>query len=176
MRLLLSRARRCANAKLRSTSRASRSCGAPLRYHRTTMSALPPAPTFLGSSMRVSRSASTALPLLALLLCSACASSGSRIEAADDPTLVAETAAAPEVRDVPMAASKAKDEGEAEVPAAVAESEQREAPPRTEGLRELVVEGRERHLVISDLVAEGKTRLRDEQLQYAFTGKGGRET
>ena len=45
--------------------------------------------------MRVSRSASTALPLLALLLCSACASSGGRIEAADDPTLVADTAAAP---------------------------------------------------------------------------------
>src|ERR1700689_2265459 len=136
------------------------------------MSALPPAPTFLSSPMRVSRSASTALPLLALLLCSACASSGSRIEAADDPTLVAETAAAPEVRDVPMAANEAKDEGEAEVPAAVAESEQRETPPKTEGLPELVVEGRERHLVIRDLVAEGQAQLRDVELQYVFTGKG----
>jgi hypothetical protein len=74
-----------------------------------------------------------------------------------------------------MAASEAKEEGEAEVPAAVAESEQREAPPRTEGLPELVVEGRERHLVIRDLVAEGQAQLRDVELQYVFTGKGGRE-
>src|ERR1700735_4984017 len=86
------------------------------QYHRTTMSFLPFASTFLSSSMRVSRSASTALPLLALLLCSACASSGGRIEAADDPTLVAEPAAAPDVRDLPVAAREAKDEGEAEVP------------------------------------------------------------
>ena len=43
-----------------------------------------------------------------------------------------------------MAASEARDEGEAEVPAAVAESEQREAPPKTQDLPELVVEGRER--------------------------------
>src|SRR5580658_1895378 len=110
------------------------------------MSFLTPASAFASSSVRVSRNASSALPLLALLLCSACASSGGRIEAADDPTLVAESAAKPEVRDVPMAASEAKDEGEPEVPAAVAESEQREMPPKTEGLPELVVEGRERHL------------------------------
>jgi hypothetical protein len=115
------------------------------------------------------------LPLLAFLLCSACASSGGRIEAEDDPTLVEETAAAPEVQDLPMAASAAKDEGEAEVPAAVAESEKREAPPRTENLPELVVEARERHLVIRDLVAEGQAQLRDVELQYVFTGKGGRE-
>ena len=125
--------------------------------------------------MRVSRSASSALPLLAFLLCSACASSGGRIEAADDPTLVAEPAAAPDVRDLPVAASEPKDEGEAEVPAAVAESEQREAPPKTQGLPELVVEGRERNLVIRDLVAEGQAQLRDVELQYVFTGKGGRE-
>src|ERR1700675_2150339 len=103
------------------------------RYHRTTMSFLPPASTFLSSFVRVSRRASTALPLLALLLCSACASSGGRIEAADDPTLVPETAAALGVQDLPVAASEAKDEGEAEVPAAVAESEQPEAPPSTQG-------------------------------------------
>ncbi len=139
------------------------------------MSFPPPASTFLSSSQRVSRSASTALPLLALLLCSACASSGGRIEAADDPTLVVEPAAAPDVQDLPLAASEVKDEGEAEVPAAVAESEQREAPPRTQDLPELVVEGRERHLVIRDLVAEGQAQLRDVGLQYVFTGKGGRE-
>jgi len=135
----------------------------------------PPASTFLSSSLRVLRSASTALPLLVFLLCSACASSGGRIEAEDDPTLVAETVAAPDVQDLPVAASEAKDEGETEVPAAVAESEQREAPPRTEDLPELVVEARERHLVIRDLVAEGQAQLRDVELQYVFTGKGGRE-
>jgi len=126
--------------------------------------------------MRVSRSARTVLPLLVLLLCSACASSGSRIEGTDDPPLVAVTVPAPEVRDVPVAASEAKDEGEAEVPAAVAESEQRETPPKTHDLPELVVEGRERHLVIRDLVAEGQARLRDVELHYAFIGTGGRET
>ncbi len=126
--------------------------------------------------MCVSRIASTALPLLALLLCSACASSGHRIEAADDPTLIAETAPAPAVRDVPMAASEAKGEGEVEVPAVVAESEQRETPPKNHDLQELVVEGRDRHVVIRDLVAEGQAQLRDVELQYAFTGKGGRET
>ena len=105
----------------------------------------------------------------------ACASSGGRFEAADDPTLVAETAVAPNVQDLTAAASEAKGEGEAEVPAAVAESEQRETPPKTEGLPELVVEGRERHLVIRDLVAEGQAQLRDVELQYAFIGKGGRE-
>src|SRR5258706_9703504 len=139
------------------------------------MSFLPPGSWFLGHSFAVSLSPSTALPLLALLLCSACASSGGRFEAADDPTLVAEPAAAPVVENLPMTVSEAKDEGEPEVRAAVAESEQREAPRRTEGLRELVVEGRERHLVIRDLVAEGQVQLRDVELRYAFTGKGGRE-
>src|ERR1700722_13118470 len=100
------------------------------RYHRTTMSYLPPASSFLSSSVRVSRSASTALPLLTLLLCSACASSGGRLEAADDPTLVAETAAAPDVRDLPVAASEAKDEGEAEVTAVVGRAEHGGRPPQ----------------------------------------------
>ena len=113
---------------------------------------------------------------MALLLCSACASSGSRTEGEDDPPLAAIPAAAPEVRDVPMAAAETKDEGEAEVPAAVAESEQRETRPKTHDLPELVVEGRERHLVIRDLVAEGQARLRDVELRYVFIGKGGRET
>jgi len=124
--------------------------------------------------VRVFRSASLTLPLLAFLLCSACASSGGRREAADDPPLVAVTAA-PEVRDHPMVASEAREESESEVPAAVAESEQREAPRKTGELPELVVEGRERHLVIRDLVAEGQAQLRDVNLQYAFISKGGRE-
>jgi hypothetical protein len=145
------------------------------RYHRTMMSLISPASAFLSSFVRVSRSALTALPLLALLLCSACASSGGRTETADDPTLVPDTAPALDVRDLPVAASDAKMEGETEVPVAVAESEQREVPPKTQGLPELVVEGRERNLVIRDLVAEGQAQLRDVDLRYAFTGKGGRE-
>lgn len=138
------------------------------------MSFPPLAATFLSSSVRVSSGASSALPLLAFLLCSACASSGGRGEAVDEPPPVAVTAA-PEVQDHPMVASEAKEESESEVPAAVAESEQREAPPRTGDLPELVVEGRERHFVIRDLVAEGQAQLRDVNLQYAFISKGGRE-
>ncbi len=138
------------------------------------MSFLSPASAIPSSSVRVFRSASLTLPLLAFLLCSACASSGGRREAADDPPLVAVTAA-PDVRDYPMVASKAREESESEVPAAVAESEQREEPRKTGDLPELVVEGRERHLVIRDLVAEGQAQLRDVNLQYAFISKGGRE-
>ncbi len=138
------------------------------------MSFLSPSSAIPSSSVRVFRSASLTLPLLAFLLCSACASSGGRREAADDPPLVAVTAAL-EVRDHPMVASKAREESEAEVPAAVAESEQREAPRKTGELPELVVEGRERHLVIRDLVAEGQAQLRNVNLQYAFINKGGRE-
>ena len=127
--------------------------------------------------MRVYRGAASVLPLLSLLLCSACASSGgnARVQAEDEPTLIAETAAAPEVQRLPMAAGEAKAEGEAEVPVAVAESEHLEKPPTTDALSELVVVGRERNLVIRDLVAEGQTQLRDVQLQYAFIGKGGHE-
>jgi len=124
--------------------------------------------------VRVARSASWTLPLLAFLLCSACASSGGRPEAADEPPLVA-VIDAPEVRDHPMVASEAREDGEFEVPAAVAESEQREVPPRTGDLPEVVVKGRERHLVIRDLVAEGQAQLRNVNLQYAFINKGGRE-
>jgi hypothetical protein len=139
------------------------------------MSFLPPAFRFPSSSARLFRGASSALPLVAFLLCTACASSGGRMESADDPTLVAESAPAPPAQDRPMATSEAKEEGESEVPAAVAESEQRVAPPRPGELPELVVEGRERHLIIRDLVAEGQAQLRDVELQYAFIGKGGRE-
>ncbi len=145
------------------------------RYHRTMTPFPLPTSTLLSSSARVFRNASTALPLLALLLCSACASSGSRLEGTDDPTLVPDIAAAPDVRDIPIASSEAKDESEPEVPVAVAESEHRESPAKTQGLPELVVEGRERYLVIRDLVAEGQAQLRDVELKYTFTGKGGRE-
>ena len=145
------------------------------RYHRTTMSFLPSAVRSPSSSVRLFRCASPALPLMVFLVCSACASSGGRMESTDDPTLIAESAPAPPAQDRPMATSEAKEEGESEVPAAVAESEQRLAPPRPGDLPELVVEGRERHLIIRDLVAEGQAQLRDVELQYAFVDKGGRE-
>ena len=72
------------------------------------MSFLPLASAFLSSSVRVPRGAASALPLLVFLLCSACASSGGRSEAVDDPTLIAEPAAPPDVQDLPVAASEAK--------------------------------------------------------------------
>ena len=111
------------------------------------------------------------VPLLALLICSACATPGGHIEAEDDPPLIAAPVAESKVEVLPLASGEAKAEGEFEVPAVVAESEHREAPPSAEGVPELVVEGRERHLVIRDLVAEGQAQLRDLDLQYAFIGK-----
>jgi hypothetical protein len=141
------------------------------------MSFLPPASAILSFYMRAARRASTALPLLAFLLCAACASSGGNSEAEDDPMLVAGAAPAADRQDLPMAASVAEDDsvGEAEVPAAVAESEHRESPPTTGDLPEVVVMARERHVLIRNLVAEGQAQLRDVELQYVFTGKGRRE-
>lgn len=110
------------------------------------------------------------------LLCSACFSSRDRVEPVDEPTLPAEIAAVPAAaHELSMPASSAKEEGESEVPVAVAESEKREAPPKTDNLPELVVTGRERSLVIRDLVAEGQVQLRDVELQYVFSGKPGHE-
>ena len=144
------------------------------RYHGV-MSFQPSADTSRHFSVRVHRGAALALPLLSLLLCAACASSGGggRIEAEDEPSLIAITAEAAKLPILPM--SEAKAEGETEVPVVVAESEHREMPPSTDGLSELVVEGRERSLVIRDLVAEGQAQLRDVELQYAFTGREGHE-
>ena len=74
--------------------------------------------------------------------------------------------------------AKPKEESESvEVPAAVAESEQREAPRKAGELPELVVEGREHHLRHPDeLVAViGQAQPHDVNLQYAFISKGGRE-
>jgi hypothetical protein len=107
------------------------------------------------------------------MLCSACFSSRDLVEPVD-PTVIPETTPAV-VHELPMPASSAKEEGESEVPAAVAESEKREAPPGTQNLAELVVTGRERSLVIRDLVAEGQVQVRDVELQYVFSGKAGHE-
>lgn len=97
------------------------------------------------------------------------------MESADEPPLITEVATAPAAQDRQTTTSEAKEEGESEVPAAVAESERRELPPRPGSLPEVLVEGRARHLVIRDLVAEGQAQLRDVELQYAFIGKGRHE-
>jgi len=138
------------------------------------MSFLPSAQTSRSFSRRVYRGAAAAAPLLAFLFCSACATSG-HFEAEDDPPLETVPDVAPKAEVLPMAAGEARAEGDFEVPAVVAESEHRETPPSAEGIPELVVEGRERHLVIRDLVAEGQAQLRDVELQYAFIGKDGHD-
>ena len=137
------------------------------------MSLLSPAFAIPGAVGRA-RSASLTLPLLAILLCSSCASSGGHHEAADDPPLVVATEAS-EVREPPVVASEVTVDSEFEVPAAVAESEQREVPRATGDLPKVVVAGQERQFVIRDLVAEGQAQLRDVRLQYTFIRKGGRE-
>jgi hypothetical protein len=97
------------------------------------------------------------------------------MESREDPVLIAQTVPELQGAELPMATGGAKDEGEAEVPVVVAESEQRQAPPVTQDMPELIVRGRERQLVIRDLVAEGQAQLRDVGLQYAFTGRPGHE-
>ena len=144
------------------------------RYH-WTMSFLPIGSTFRSSSVRALRGTATAVPLLAVLLCSACVTPGGRTKAEDEPTLIAAPAAAPKAEVLPMASGAAKGEGTSEVPAVVAETEHRETPPGAGGMPELVVEGRERNRVIRDLVAEGQAQLHDVALQYAFTGREGHE-
>src|ERR1700719_2682717 len=139
------------------------------------MMTLLPVSSLLSSVARITRRAPLALPLLAILICSGCISSKGRIEPVDDPPLVADTAPAPLLHDIPMPASEPKSEGDSEVPVAVAESEQHEAPPKPGDLPELIVRGRTRDLVIRDLVAEGQAQLRDVQLQYILTGKEGHE-
>ena len=129
----------------------------------------------MNPSKRVARGALSALTLLAILLCTSCASSGGDVEAADEPTVVPEAISPADMQARPMAAGAADEEGEVEVPVAVAESEHREAPPSNGDLPEVVVTGRERHVIIRNLVAEGQAQLRDVQLQYFFTGKGRRE-
>jgi hypothetical protein len=97
------------------------------------------------------------------------------MESPDDPIMLPEPVIETHVPDLAMTKSAAKEEGEAEVPVAVAESEQPQAPAMTQELPEVIVQGRERHLVIRDLVAEGQAQLRNVDLQYVFTGRAGHE-
>jgi hypothetical protein len=87
---------------------------------------------------------------------------------------------AQELSDAATAELRAKGAGEeardgGEVPLVVAESEQRESIASAGKLAEVVVEGRERHVLIHDLVAEAQSVLRDVELEYVFTGTGNRE-
>ena len=93
-----------------------------------------------------------------------------------EPVYVGEEAP---VEDEPEAAvddqgGEVSDAGEGEVPLSVAETPPAVSTP-DDGLPVVVVEGRERHALIRDLVAEGQALLREVELQYAFTGKGRRE-
>lgn len=118
--------------------------------------------------------AARGLLLAGFLLCAACASTPEIGEAevafeADDPELAQEESAPEE--------AEASIEEEGEVAIEVAESEQKEAAPS--GLievPEVVVQARERHELIHDLVAEAQALLRDFELKYVFTGKGKKET
>jgi hypothetical protein len=141
------------------------------------MSFLPPPSPSPALYVRAARGASRVLPLLALLLCSACASSGGDVEAVDDPVIVSGAAPAADAQEQPMAAAEPEADSavEGEVPVVVAESEHRETPPKTDDLPEVVVNARERHVVIRDLVAEGQAQLRNVELQYVITGKGWHE-
>ena len=146
---------RISSDNLRSTTRSLTSYAAPFASMMVMMSFLPPVSALLNSFARVPRGASLALALLVVMICPGCVSSAGRIEPVEDPPIVADTAPAPLMHDVPMAASGAKSEGDSEVPVAVAESEQHEAPPKPGDLPELIVKGRTRDVVIRDLVAEG---------------------
>jgi hypothetical protein len=120
------------------------------------------------------RSAALILFILATLVSAGCATTGGDHEESD-PTIID---ASPEPSDapaevIPEPAPKAEEskEKEGEVPLAVAESEQTEAP-----ITEVVVQGgRQRHEAIFDLVSEARDLLRDFELHYILTGKGKRQ-
>jgi hypothetical protein len=115
---------------------------------------------------------------LCLLVCAACTAVGGAVDEAE-PVLVAEESPQPEEQVASQAEAAESPEGptaeEGEVPLVVAESEVPEAKVAVDELDEVVVQGRSRHEVIHDLVAEAQALLRDVQLQYVFTGKGKRE-
>ena len=126
----------------------------------------------------VIRNAARCLFLLAFLACAACATTGGGNSEPEPP--IAEMQRAPDTPDAARDDEKAQapqagDTDGGEVPRVVAETEQREPVPPAGRLAEVVVEARERHVVIHDLVAEAQALLRDVELEYAFTGSGSRE-
>ncbi len=120
--------------------------------------------------------------LLSALVLSACATQGAdSYEAPEPPAAAVEVVTALGEKE---SAASIQEEGPAEVPLAVAESEHREeAPPSppppasADGREEeVIVKARVRTQVIHDLVAEAQALLRKVDLDYAFTGTGRRET
>jgi hypothetical protein len=102
-----------------------------------------------------------------LLACSACATTGGIAYEPEPPVPDEALAQAlPAVRQAPSVA---------EAPRVSAESAQPDTSPSADKLAEVLVEARERHLVIHDLVAEAQSLLRDVALEYVFTGKGKQE-
>jgi hypothetical protein len=130
----------------------------------------------------VLRRAALSLLVPVLLVCTSCATTGDAFDEAE-PVFVAEESPDQEEPGLPMeeaadVGEEAEDAVEGEVPLAIARSEpEGDATPVRE-LAELVVEARvlDRHEVINELVVSARNLLRDVKLQYAFTGKGKRET
>jgi hypothetical protein len=112
------------------------------------------------------RAAGRALMVLGVLLCAACASTGTGYDEPEPP--VAE--------EVPESLPGAGLEGEGEVPLAVAADEPESVVdlPDLQELAEVVIEGRipTRDEVIINLVNEAESLLRAAELEYVFTGKG----
>ena len=113
-----------------------------------------------------SRAAGRALIVFGVLLCAACASTGTGYDEPEPP--VAE--------EVPQSLPGADPEGEGEVPLAVAADEPEIVVdlPDLHELAEVVIEGRipTRDEVIINLVNEAESLLRAAELEYVFTGKG----
>lgn len=111
-----------------------------------------------------------------LLVCAACATTGSGYE--EEPPLeavaAAEEAAAPMADEAP---GEEEAEAEVEVPLSVAGSEHLQPRAPADDLAEILVRGQvpERFQVISDLVSQAQSLLRDVKLDYVFTGKGKKE-
>jgi hypothetical protein len=95
-------------------------------------------------------------------------------ESADESAMAEDETGEAEDR-TEVAATEDETEVEPEVPLAVAELERHEPKAPTIELAEAVVTGGRREL-IHNLVAEAQTLLREVKLEYAFTGKGKKET
>jgi hypothetical protein len=131
--------------------------------------------------MMVIRNALQSLFVASLLLCTACATPSVNEEGEDEAVVMEQESAsegesAPEAMADETRTDPADKSEEGEVPLAVAESEHKETPPSSHELAEVVVQAKARHEQIHDLVAEAQALLKGVQLQYAFTGKGKRET
>ncbi len=122
----------------------------------------------------VVRRAVQALLVLVSLICAACATTGGSDDEGEPPISIAQESAPQEQPEAPVDEEEAEEEAEGEVPLAVAQSEHRDKVASVDELAEVVI-GARRHEVISGLVAEAQSLLRDVKLEYFFTGKGKKE-